>query len=68
MLSNNPFLESRIQRLLGGLIFVEKGLGVHVQRMLEMSRCTHTGGKECKMFGKIEGKSGDLINDHVLTT
>ena len=27
-----------IQRLLDGLIFVEKGLGVHVQRMLKMSR------------------------------
>ena len=38
MLSKNTFLESRIQRLLDGSIFVEKGLGVHVQRMLEMSR------------------------------
>ena len=35
MLSNNTFLEARIQRLLDGLIFVEKGLGVHVQRMLK---------------------------------
>ena len=34
MLSNNIFLETRIQRLLDGLIFVEKGLSVHVQRML----------------------------------
>ena len=35
MLSNNTFLENRIQWLLDGLIFVEKGLGVHAQRMLK---------------------------------
>ena len=45
MLSNNTFLETRIQRLLDGLIFVEKGLGVHVQRMIKMSRGLYTGGK-----------------------
>ena len=44
MLSNNTFLENEIQRLLDGLIFVEKGLGVHVQRMLKMSRDLYTGG------------------------
>ena len=44
MLSNNTFFETRIQRLLDGLIFVEKGLGVHVQRMLKMSRGLYTGG------------------------
>ena len=44
MLSNNTFWETRIQRLLGGLIFVEKGLGVHVQRMLKMNRNLYTGG------------------------
>ena len=38
MLSNNTFLETRIQRLLDGLFFVEKGLDVHVQLMLKMSR------------------------------
>ena len=38
MLSNNTFLENRIQRLLDGLIFAEKGLDVHVQRMLKMRR------------------------------
>ena len=43
MLSNNTFLETRIQRLLDGLIFVEKGLGVHVQRMLKMRRGLYTG-------------------------
>ena len=31
--------ETKIQRLLDGLNFVEKGLGVHVQRMLKISRC-----------------------------
>ena len=44
MLSNNTFLETSIQRLHDGLIFVEKGLGVHVQRMLKMSRGLYTGG------------------------
>ena len=44
MLSNNTFSENRIQRLLDGLIFVEKGLGAHMQRMLEMSRGLYTGG------------------------
>ena len=38
MLSNNTFLETRIQRLLDGLIFIEKGFGMHVQHMLKMSR------------------------------
>ena len=38
MLSNNTFLETGIQRLLDGLVFVEKGLGVHVQRMLKMRK------------------------------
>ena len=44
MLSNNIFLETRIQRLLDGLVFVKKGLGVHVHRMLKMSRGLYTGG------------------------
>ena len=44
MLSNNTILETRIQRLLDGLIFVGKGLGVHLQRMLKMSRGLYTGG------------------------
>ena len=34
-------MESRIQRLLGDIIFVEKGLGVQV---LKMSRGLYTGG------------------------
>ena len=37
-------METRFQRLLDGLIFVEKELGVHVQRMLKMSRGLYTGG------------------------
>ena len=44
MLSNNTFLGTRIQRLHDGLIFVENGLGVHVQRMLKMSRGLYTRG------------------------
>ena len=37
-------METRIQLLLDGLIFVKKGLGMHVQRMLKMSRGLYTGG------------------------
>ena len=37
MLSNNTYLETRIQRLLDRLIFVEKNLGLHVQRIFKMS-------------------------------
>ena len=44
MLSSNIFLETRIQRLLDGLIFVKEGFGVHVQRMLKMRRGLYTGG------------------------
>ena len=40
MLSNKIFLETYIQRLLDGLFFVGKGVGVHVQRILKMSRPT----------------------------
>ena len=62
MLSNNTFLETRIQRLLDGLIFDEKGLGVHVQRMLKMSRGLYIG-KHFKQntWGKSEGKLGTLF-------
>ena len=44
MLSNNKYLETRIQQLLDGVFFVEKKLSVHVQRMLKMSRGLYTGG------------------------
>ena len=50
--SNAP--NTRIQRLLDDFIFVEKGRGLHVQRMLKMSR-----GNLSKMFGGE--KIGDLI-------
>ena len=36
-------METKIQQLLDGLIFVKKGLDVHVQRMLKMSRGLYTG-------------------------
>ena len=62
MLSNNTFLETRLQRLLDGLIFVEKGLGVHVQRMLKMSRGLYSDGNfKQSTWKKIEGKLGTLF-------
>ena len=74
MLLNNTFLKTRIQRQLDGLIFVEKGLGVHVQRMLKMSRGLYTGGNFKQNTWKNEGKLGTLfaiiickINDLVST-
>ena len=75
MLSNNTFLETRIQRLLDGLIFIEKGLCVHVQRMLKMSRGLYTGRNfKQNTLKKGEGKLGTLfapfiwqINDLVPT-
>ena len=41
MLSSNTFLETRIQLLYDGVFKFEKVLGMHVQRMLEMSRCLY---------------------------
>ena len=68
MLSNNTFLETRIQRLLGGLIFVEKGFDVRVQRMLKMSRVYTLTEISSKIFVKKKRrKIGDLIYDHDLT-
>ena len=67
MLSNKTFLETRIQRLLDGLIFAEKGLGVHVQRMLKMSRVYTLAEILSKIFVKKRRKIGDLIYDHGLT-
>ena len=66
MLSNNTFWETRIQRLLGGLIFVEKGLGVHAQRMLKMSRVYTLAEILSKIFVKKRREIGDLIYDHGL--
>ena len=60
-------METRIQRLLDGLIFVEKGLGVHVQRMLKMSRGLYTGEYFKQNTCKKRRKIGDRICDHDLT-
>ena len=54
-------METRIQRLLDGLIFVEKGLGVHVQRMLKISRGLYTGGNFKQNAWKKRRKIGDLL-------
>ena len=67
MLSNNTFLETRIQRLLDGLIFVEKRLGVHVQRMLKMSSVYTLAEILSKIFVKKRRKIGDLFYVHGLT-
>ena len=67
MLSNNTFSETRIQRLLDGLFFVEKGLGVHVQRRLKMSRVYTLAEILSKIFVKKQRKIGDLIYDYGLT-
>ena len=67
MLSNNTFLETRIQPLLDDLMFFEKGIGVHVQRMLKMSRVYTMAEILSKIFVKQRRKIGDLIYDHSLT-
>ena len=62
MLSNNTYLEYRIQRLLDGLIFVKKGLGVHVQCMLKMSRGLYTGGNfKQNTWKKAKENSGPYL-------
>ena len=66
MLSNNTFSETRILRLLDGLFFVEKGLGVHVQRMLKISRGLYTGENFKQILEKKGRKIEDLICDHDL--
>ena len=65
MLSNNTFLKNRIQRLLDGLNVVEKGLGVHVQHMLKMSRVYTLAEIFKQNFVKKEGKLGTLIRSWV---
>ena len=54
MLPNNTLFETRIQQLLDGLFFVEKGLGVHVQHILKMSRVYTLAEMLSKIFGKRE--------------
>ena len=63
MLSNDTCLKTRIPRLFDGLIFVEKELGVHVQRMLKMSRFYTLA----EILSKKRRKIGDLIYDLSLT-
>ena len=67
MLSNYTFLETRIQRLLDGLFFVEKGLDVHVQGMFKMSRVYTLAEILSNILVKKQRKIGDLIYDHGLT-
>ena len=67
MLSNNTFLETRIQRLLDGLMFVEKGPGMHVQRMLKLSEAYTLAEILSKIFVKKRRKVGDLIYVHGMT-
>ena len=67
MQSNNTFLETRIQRLLDGLFFVEKGFGLHVQRMLKMSRLYTLAEILSKILVKKRRKIGDHIYNHGLT-
>ena len=61
MLSNNTFLETRIQWLLDGLFFVEKELGVHVHQMLKMGRIYTHAEILSKIFVKKRRKIWDLI-------
>ena len=68
MLLNNTFLETRIQRLLDVLFFVDIGLGVYVQRMLKMSRVYILAEILSKIFVQRRRKIGDLIYNHGLTT
>ena len=67
MLSNNTFWETIIQQLFDGLSFAEKGIGVHVQGMLKMSRVYTLAEILSKIFVKKQRKIGDLIYDHGLT-
>ena len=56
------FLKTRIQRLLDDLIFAEKRLGVHVQRMLKMSRAYTLAGISSKIVvKKTEGNLRTLF-------
>ena len=65
MLSNNTFWETRIQRLLDGLIFVEKSLCVHLQRMLKMSRVYTLAEILSKIFVKNVEKFGTFFTTMV---
>ena len=60
-------METRIQRLLDGLIFDKKGFGVHVQRMLKMSRSYILAEILIKILGKKRRTIEDLVCDHDMT-
>ena len=62
MLSNNAFLETRVQQLLDDLI-----VGVHVQLMLKMSRYLNTGGNFKQNTWQKAKENLGLICDHDLT-
>ena len=55
MLSNNTLFETRLKRLDDGLIFVEKGFGVYVQRMLSFNRVITLAEILSKIFVKKNG-------------
>ena len=55
------YQETRNQRLLDSLIFVKKGLGVHVQRKLKLSRVYTLTEILSKIFVKKQGKFGTLF-------
>ena len=61
MQSNNTFLETRIQRLLDGIIFAVKRLSVYMQRMLKMSRFYTLAEFLSKIFVKRRRKIWDLF-------
>ena len=68
MLSNDTFLETRIQRLLDGILFVEKGLGVYMHSMLKIRRALYTGGNFKQNIWKKRRKIWEFIYDHDLTS
>ena len=67
MLSNNTVLKTRTKRQLDGLIFVVKGLGVHVQRMLKRVGVYILAEILSKNTWKKQREIGDLICDLDLT-
>ena len=54
LLSNNNFLETRIELLYDGMFIVGKVLGVYLQCMLEMSRSLYTVLKSRRGYWSIE--------------
>ena len=66
MQSNNTFLETRIQRLLDGLFFVEKGLGVTCSACSKWVGIYILAEIVSKILGKKRRTIGDFICDHDL--